>query len=75
MDSPSCREMECVLEYYALLFMAERASGASHWADPPPQAFLSDSSLVPANYVTIACVLLSLAIFVPLSARLKAAGY
>ena len=37
-------------------------------------AFLENSGLVAANYVTIAFCAVSLAIFIPLSARLKAAG-
>ena len=38
-------------------------------------SFLSDGNLSVANYVTIAFCAISLAIFIPLSARLKAAGY
>lgn len=38
-------------------------------------ALLESQGLAAVNYVTIAFCLLSLAIFVPLSARLKAAGY
>lgn len=37
--------------------------------------FLESQGLVAVNYVTVAFCLLSLAIFIPLSAKLKAAGY
>jgi len=37
--------------------------------------FLESTGLVAVNYITIAFCALSLVIFVPLSARLKAAGY
>jgi predicted MFS family arabinose efflux permease len=38
-------------------------------------AFMDNWGLVAVNYVAIACMLVALVIFIPLSARLKAAGY
>ena len=39
------------------------------------EAFKGDYGLLAVNYVTMACMLVALVIFIPLSARLKAAGY
>lgn len=39
------------------------------------EAFTGDFGLVAVNYVTIGCMLVALLMFIPLSARLKAAGY
>jgi predicted MFS family arabinose efflux permease len=38
-------------------------------------AFMTEGSFLAANLTTIVCCLLALAMFIPLSARLKAAGY
>ncbi len=38
-------------------------------------AFMTEGSLIAANYTTIACCLIALVVFVPLAARLKAAGH
>jgi hypothetical protein len=37
--------------------------------------FMTDGSLLAANVTTIVCCLIALVLFIPLSARLKAAGY
>jgi ACR3 family arsenite efflux pump ArsB len=38
-------------------------------------AFMTEGSLIAANYTTIVCCLIALVIFVPLAVRLKAAGH
>jgi hypothetical protein len=38
-------------------------------------AFMTEGSFVAANYTTIVCCLIALVLFVPLAARLKAAGH
>ncbi len=37
--------------------------------------FLDSMGLQAVNYVTIACMAIALALFIPLAARLKVAGY
>jgi hypothetical protein len=38
-------------------------------------AFMTEGSLIAANYTTIICCIIALVIFIPLAAKLKAAGH